>query len=384
MQPGKVQYLEGLRGIAAMQVVLLHFVTGFLPWTAEHAWPPLRVAFDGHTAVYVFFLISGTVLTPSFARPGSFLAKLAKRLVRLGIPVAAAAALATALLALMPDAHLQVSAMNGSAWLAMDSSGAPTLSHLAREIGLDSLLLGYREATLFGPLAPHLPPMELSLDAPFWSLHLELYGSLLVLCLVSLRAWSATAHRIAIAAAVLTFAAHPMFLFVLGHLLLPAQPSRQARGASKDYRGVALLLLGFALCTTKDWLVVEWLRQTLCKSELACAPSLFQFQSQLGAIALYLGVLLSPLAWPFLGSAPCRQLGRLSFSIYLLHFPILFTMVCLTYTVVPSVSVAFVVFLAVTVVAAIGFERTVDRPAIALSRRLNPRQRRNSFTSASA
>ena len=69
MQTGKVQYLEGLRGIAAMQVVLLHFVTGFLPDTAEHAWPPLRVLFDGHTAVYVFFLISGTVLTPSFARP---------------------------------------------------------------------------------------------------------------------------------------------------------------------------------------------------------------------------------------------------------------------------------------------------------------------------
>ena len=68
MRPAKVPYLEGLRGIAAMQVVLLHFVTGFLPNTAQHAWPPLRVLFDGHTAVYVFFLISGAVLTPSFAR----------------------------------------------------------------------------------------------------------------------------------------------------------------------------------------------------------------------------------------------------------------------------------------------------------------------------
>jgi peptidoglycan/LPS O-acetylase OafA/YrhL len=175
-----------------------------------------------------------------------------------------------------------------------------------------------------------------------------------------------------------------MFLFVLGHLLRPSQPSRQARGALRNNRGVALLLLGFALCATKDWQVVERFRQALCTSELACTPSLFQFQSQLGAIALYLGVLLSPLTWPFLGSAPCRQLGRLSFSIYLLHFPILFTIVCLTYTVLPSVGVAFAVFLAVTLVAAIGFERTVDRPAIALSRRLDARQRRNSFTSASA
>jgi peptidoglycan/LPS O-acetylase OafA/YrhL len=93
---------------------------------------------------------------------------------------------------------------------------------------------------------------------------------------------------------------------------------------------------------------------------------------------------LCPPIWSFLGSALCRHLGRLSFSIYLLHFPILFTIVCLTYTVVPSVGIAFLLFLALTLLAAIGFERTVDRSAIALSRRLGPLQRRNSFTSASA
>src|SRR5271169_2110795 len=128
MRPAKVPYLDGLRGIAAMQVVLRHFVTGFMPDTAQHAWPPLRVLFDGHTAVYVFFLISGAVLTPSFARPGTFVGKLAKRMVRLGIPVAAAALFATGLIALFPDAHRQAAALTGSAWLAMDSSGAPTLA----------------------------------------------------------------------------------------------------------------------------------------------------------------------------------------------------------------------------------------------------------------
>ena len=256
MQTGKVQYLEGLRGIAAMQVVLLHFVTGFLPDTAEHAWPPLRVLFDGHTAVYVFFLISGTVLTPSFARPGAFIGKIAKRVVRLGIPIAAAAVIATALLALIPDAHRQAAALTGSPWLAMDSSGAPTLGHLAREIGLDSLLLGYREATLFAPLAAQLQPMELSLDAPFWSLHLELYGSLLVLCLVSLRAHSVWAHRAAVAVAALSFGTHPMFLFVLGHLIRPL-PRTGGRPTTR-YFGALLLLLGVALCATKDWHVVEW------------------------------------------------------------------------------------------------------------------------------
>ena len=376
MRPAKVQYLEGLRGIAAMQVVLLHFVTGFMPDTAEHAWPPLSVLFDGHTAVYVFFLISGAVLTPSFAQHGNFLGKLAKRVVRLGIPVAAAAVISSLLLGLFPDAHWQAAALTKSAWLATDSSGAPTLMHLLREISLDSLLLGYREATLFAPLAEHLPSMEFSLDAPFWSLHLELYGSLLVLCLVSLRARSVVAHRIAVTAGAVLFGTHPMFLFVLGHLVRP--PLGKTGGSLRDVSGLLLLVLGLSLCANKDWAIVEWLRLWLAGSELASAPNLFQFQSQLGAVALYFGVLSCSYVWQVLASAPFRYLGRLSFSIYLLHFPILFSFVCLVFTGMstPSIGVAFALFVLLTLLASIAFAHYVDRPAIMLSRRLSmPRLR---------
>ncbi len=374
MRSGKVQYLEGLRGIAAIQAVLLHFVSGFMPDTAQHAWAPLRVLFDGHTAVYVFFLISGAVLTPSFARSGAFLGKLGKRVVRLGLPVAAAAAIATVLLALLPDAHLRAATLTGSAWLAMDSSGALTLAHLAREIGLDSLLLGYREATLFAPMADHLPLMEYSLDAPFWSLHLELYGSLLVLCLVVLRARSVWLYGSAIVVAAVLFGTHPMFLFVLGHLSAAMLGHRPGVGVAVC--GAMLLVLGIALCATKDWGVVDGFRFLLSRTELAFAPNLFQFQSQLGAVALYVGVLMCPAVWPALESGPCRQLGRLSFSIYLLHFPILFSLVCAAFVglhslLPPTVAIviAFVTFISLTMLAAVLFERWIDRPAIALSRR---------------
>jgi peptidoglycan/LPS O-acetylase OafA/YrhL len=371
--PGKIEYLEGLRGIAALQVVLLHFVTGFLPWAAEHAWPPLRLLFDGHTAVYVFFLISGAVLTPSFARPGRFVVKCVRRVVRLGLPVAAASVVALVLLLLLPDAHVRAAALTGSAWLAMDSSGAMTLGHLLREIGLDSVLLGYREATLFAPWADSLPPMAQSLDAPFWSLHIELYGSLLVLGLVTLRTHAAWLYRAAVLVAAVGFGTHPMFLFVVGHLsalmLHPHPDLPPLRGTG----GVLLLLLGAALCATKDWGSVEQLRVWLCQTEFASAPNLFQFQSQLGAVALYFGVLLCPAIWSLLASRPLRRLGRLSFSIYLLHFPILFTLVCAAFIrlrpVTPyPIAAAFVLFLACTVAAAIPFERWVDRSAIALSR----------------
>lgn len=373
MRSGKVQYLEGLRGIAALQVVLLHFVTAFLPDTAEHAAPPVRVLFDGHTTVYVFFLISGAVLTPSFAQGGPWPRQAAKRFVRLGIPVAAAATIALALLAALPDAHRDAALASGSAWLAMDSSGAPTLSHLLREIGLDSLLLGYREYTLFAPVAGHLPLLEHSLDAPLWSLHLEFYGSLLVLLLVRLHARSAWLHRAAVVVCAAVFGTHPMFLFVLGHLC-----AARLHRAPIPLLGTSLIVLGLAMSASKDWIAVEAVRTEIAGFAPVAAPNLFQFQSQLAAIALFLGALLSPAAQWLLAGKLCRQLGRLSFSIYLLHFPILFTLGCAGFVPLAgilaypaAVAVTFIGFALVVLIAASGFEHWVDRPAIRLSRRLD-------------
>jgi len=373
-QPAKVQYLEGLRGIAAVQVVLLHFVTGFLPHIADHVAPPLQIMWDGHTAVYVFFLISGAVLTPSFARGGRWPRQAAKRLVRLGLPIAAAAIFALVLLAAMPDAHLVAAQLTGSGWLAMDSSAATTLTHLLREITLDSLLLGYREYTLFTPFADRLPLLEHALNAPSWSLHLELYGSMLVLGLVMLRAQAPRAHFVAVTMCAVLFGTHPMFLFVLGHLC-----AGRLRKPPKPVTGAGLVALGLAMSATKNWAFLETVRVAIAGFAPASAPNLFQFQSQMAAVALFTGVLLSPMAQRL--TASCQGLGRLSFSIYLLHFPILFTFACAGFIPLTAmfpgpvaVAITFIGFAVVVWLAAESFERLVDRPSVLLSRRIDPRR----------
>jgi peptidoglycan/LPS O-acetylase OafA/YrhL len=361
-----------LRGVAAVQVVLLHFVTAFLPDTAEHGAPLLRVMFDGHTAVYVFFLISGAVLTGSFVRGGAWPGQALKRLVRLGVPVGAAAVFALVLLAALPQAHLRAAVVSGSGWLAMDSSGAPTLSHLLREVGLDSLLLGYREYTLFEPIARYLPLLEHSLDAPFWSLHLELYGSLLVLGLVQLRARSVWLHRVAIVACAVLFGTHPMFLFVLGHVC-----ATRLHRVGLPAVGVGLIVVGVAMSASKDWGVVEGVRAGIARFAPVAAPDLFQFQSQLAAVALFVGVVLNPGAQWLLSRALCCWLGQLSFGIYLVHFPILFTVGCAGFLKLAAalpyaaaVGATFAGFAVLVLAVASAFERWVDRPAIGLSRGL--------------
>jgi peptidoglycan/LPS O-acetylase OafA/YrhL len=371
-QPARLQYLEGLRGIAAVQVVLLHFVTGFLPNPAEHAAPPLPVLWDGHTAVYVFFLISGTVLTPSFARGGNWQHQVAKRLVRLSLPIAAAAIIALGLLAAMPNAHVVAARLTGSGWLAMDSSAATTLPHLVREITLDSLVLGYREYSLFTPVAGRLPLLEHALNAPSWSLHLELYGSFLVLGLVLLRARAPRTHLVAVTVCAVLFGTHPMFLFVFGHLC-----AGRLRGPPIPAIGVGLIALGLAMSATKNWALLETFRVAIASIAPGAAPNLYQFQSQLAAVALFTGVLFSPQAQRLLSL--CQSLGRLSFSIYLLHFPILFTLACACFIPLTgmfpepvAVAITFVAFTAVVWLAAVCFERWVDRQSVLLSRRFDP------------
>ena len=73
----RIAYLESIRGLAALQVLLLHFLGAFapdlvvsLPAGAGIAGyihlSPLYFLYDGYSAIYIFFALSGYVLTPVF------------------------------------------------------------------------------------------------------------------------------------------------------------------------------------------------------------------------------------------------------------------------------------------------------------------------------
>src|ERR1700736_1075178 len=104
----RIGYLESIRGLAALQVLLLHFFAAFapdlvfsLPATAPVAGSihlsPLYFLYDGYSAVYIFFALSGYVLTRSFerhlAQPSS---QVLARIVRLALPAPPAPRVAAA------------------------------------------------------------------------------------------------------------------------------------------------------------------------------------------------------------------------------------------------------------------------------------------------
>jgi peptidoglycan/LPS O-acetylase OafA/YrhL len=395
----RVQFLDGLRGIASIQVLLLHYCAAFLPaiglaapalvrydWERLFIHTPLFLVFDGSASVYLFFLISGAALTYSFeTRPFAIISGVARRVVRLGVPVAGSLVLAAVWLSVLPDVHVAAGRLSGSIdWLAVSGPKAITAGTLLREVFFSSLLTGH--ANDWATLLPahlvqwlNLQNTESSYNGPIWSLHFEFYGSLFVMVLVACRSLIGRWHWVVLAFLLAILAGNPMGLFVWGHMLAPVIVSSGRRRvlSSRVFRiagATALMLAGLAasyqVLARPVVLLVRW-------GHLVGLPASydnFHAQAAIEGLMLFAAAIMLVPARRFLSAAPIQWLGRYSFSLYLVHFPILLTVASLLYTMIEEWPAAWLwatlAGIAVTLPVVWGFERLVDRPAIALSRRL--------------
>ena len=149
----RLQFLESIRGLAALAVVFYHLMLGFWPYM-EHPYPPppphvrklfliwshspLSFLYHGSFAVIIFFVLSGFVLTYSFFRSPSHervSESALRRYFRLALPVTISVLIAYALMQLHAFHNDQAALLNHSEWLgpwyrfqssfwANDSSGA--------------------------------------------------------------------------------------------------------------------------------------------------------------------------------------------------------------------------------------------------------------------
>ena len=80
MQQERYRFLDGLRGWAAVTVMLFHYYVEALPYSGSAASALARLlSFDGVAAVHAFFVISGFSLSAGYVkrRDGAILARLA-------------------------------------------------------------------------------------------------------------------------------------------------------------------------------------------------------------------------------------------------------------------------------------------------------------------
>jgi len=328
-QSGKLAELDGLRGIAALIVVVWHFAFAFSPErigivprfdpAAGLVGSPAFALIDGPGAVMLFFVLSGYVLPLGYFRSGRtevVLRAVAKRWFRL-IGLTVTAAVGSYLLFRFGLYHYREAAsFTHSDWLGSFGGG---------DVG-GSLEPSLLDAILEGSVFAFLRNADVY-DPVLWTMRDEFFGSLLTFALGMLvwrcRAWVGVA--VLLLAAIATQWVDPRLVaFVAGLALSWAN----ARGMLSIHRWVApvCLLLGIILF---GYLEPRGLY----------AP--FGFLSEnsgwrydriwlhtIGGVLLIVGLLGSERAGSVLASAYGRLLGRLSFPLYLFHFPLLCSLSC--------------------------------------------------------
>ena len=365
-----------------MQVVFGHYAHAYVPdWVN-----PIGFFANGDSAVCLFFLMSGLVLTHSFERtPNALVTGLARRIVRLGLPLAASVLFAFALQMTLPGWSAAISMKPGFEWLANNQISLDPVRAVADLSGL-TMLTGHSETTLFGFLSSWVPAIATSSDVPIWSLHIEFWGSVLVLGLVWARANSNRLYIAVLCASVVLIGDNALNLFVLGHLSALLVRLAHSRRWNES-RGI--FLTSFALLAAGIWMCdgshVEHVLQHYIPGiwrfgQIVTAGNIFAQYSWFrptvmgGTIMIYVAILLLPAAHKICSMRLPAWLGRMSFPIYLLHWPVMMTigsMVFLFASPLGQHAAAIIALLAgllVTLPLAILFERFVDLPAIALSR----------------
>lgn len=365
-------FIEGLRGFAALQVVLLHYCSFFLPtlgrvdgpvhlgWETAVANSPAFLPLDGYVAVNLFFIMSGFVLARSLIETRlGIAATILKRLLRLFLPAIAAILFALVLTTFLTAAREAAVALSGSIWAANLYRNPGTAASILKDVLLSSLLLGYQGASLIDRppgAVGWASPLSNAFVPPLWTLHVEFWGSMLVLCL-------AQAYR-----------RLPQWLF----LMLAAGVV-----AGLGLERYSMFVVGFCayvfhdrLLRPRGWAVACTGLLMIPLAAYVRSPGNIPWLIATEAILLFAAPVLCPPLRRWLVLPLPMWLGRLSFSVYLLHFPVLFTIGAAVFVkasplgYLPACLISLIAGTAVTFVAAELFERFVDRPAIASARRI--------------
>lgn len=365
--------LDGLRGAAALTVLLHHGLllfpvlaepyfarvpapSGTAAWWAVHT--PLHLLWEGKAGVYVFFVLSGFVLTLPAMRDGHrWDAYYPSRLIRLYLPIWGAVAFAAVTFLLVDRVGIQ-----DSPWLD------------ERPRSLTAMML-VRDVTLVGGNG--------GIASPLWSLTWEILFSLALPIVLWVAIRVRRLHAVIMVAAVAlssvggaieeTAVMYPP-MFVVG-VILALRREEVSRWCERIPK------------------VGWWLGLILAVVLLTSRWTLMSFQTPHALVGATVGLMLvgavfcvvAALEWPrakrTLDAKPFQLLGTLSFSLYLVHEPII---VATGFALPDAPALALIVAVGITAVVTPVFYLAVEKPSHKLAKRVSKLVRQRSIGNAVA
>jgi peptidoglycan/LPS O-acetylase OafA/YrhL len=311
----RLSYLDGLRGRACLQVVALHILSSYFPTFAEdpgrasiggrihHS--PLLILYNGWAAVFVFFILSGYVLTRSFERhSGGVVNLIEARIARLWVPTLVFGIFSGAMYFAFGRSHTELGSWNHAGLLNCCWHIDRQMSSILRELIVTPVFVGYQGspvANAFPILSSYLRNSGTALNSPVWTMSVELQGALLTLAFVALRRKHFFFWFLALFA---TIAFVPAFAcFAVGHL-------------------AAVNNLG-----EKTPLIKGRLSFIAISTLIACGWYFSSFEGKpaylfYGTSLIFFAVTQSTAIRSLLAKPIFQMLGHRSFTIYLVHWAV--------------------------------------------------------------
>lgn len=338
-------FLDGLRGLAAFLVYIYHFNVGWYGEEILHGYgenghysftllPFIRTFYSGGiAAVAIFFVLSGFVLTISPLRKirdhtakqsiyRSLISSVIRRPVRLYLPC---------LLVVWTFVILR------QTWLIPVTSWPPPPSS---PIGLELIDATWSFIVFFNPLRAHFVTIPFMLGVHYWTIPIELKGSLLVFALVAYSVEEVNPRRDLLRLVVTGILLHQMgqwamSLFVFGMCLaiceaydlhltdLPSLRGLSSKGQTA--LNTFVFFLGWWLCShvdrNVDWsrATPSWYILTSLIPKVYMDDEYFRYWVGYGAVLMVYGILRLNWLQRFFALRLLTWLGKISFVLYLTH-----------------------------------------------------------------
>ncbi len=374
--PGKIAYLDGIRGVSALFVFFHHFALifyisyyGFDPaachignaWEVGYGRSVFSVLTNGNFFVCVFFILSGFVLSMKYFQTNNIniLASGAiRRFLRLYFPMAFTLIVSYLLLTYHGYRNVEVSEITKSWWFPGQWKMPDAYKTLCSCLTTGTLLQG-----------------DASLDTSMWSLSYEFFGSMFVYSFLALTHNTRARFVLLLFMLGYWYATNQIYMFGFGlGISLNYISSLRLKWNRATKISIAALLVPIALVLgsypsstdTHDTLF-EHLGHTLLEY-----TAYFHI---VGAFFLVASFVISETLRRWASLGVFRFLGYISFSLYLIH-PIVFGSVSsysflFVYKYLPynsAVAVVLLITLAATVAISWFMTKCVDEPGMRLSK----------------
>lgn len=364
-QQTQLDYINGLKGIGAGIVYLCHFVFAFyygmysleagdchLPGNADIliGQSPLNLLFSGNFAVRLFLVMSGYVLCLGYFRTREkkrLVQSASKRYIRLLPPILITNVLICLLMISGAFANVKVSELTGSLWLAGFNRCEPNLLQAVWEALFGCFFLGSNQY-----------------NGVLWTIPFLFLGALLVYAIAWLlgdRKWRYIVYAVLGAALLLTDYAGVFFGFVLCDIL--HTQTKLVDWLKKRKVLLWILFLSGVYLSSYPSAGIH-LEGTI----YGIIPIVMVVPYHLaGALLLVFGVLMLGPLQKFFSLPVFVKLGKISYSLYLVHFPVIATAGCglfrllygkLSYNL--SVLCTFAVTTALVLLISAGFSKYIE------------------------